>query len=97
MCIRDSGKVAGRIYAAPTGRRLFEPSNNGTQPDREAPPLLLDAQSVSYTHLLDNLADKVSIQLNDTHPTVAIPEMMRILLDECSYEDVYKRQPAPYI
>ncbi|MCD7722394.1 MAG: glycogen/starch/alpha-glucan phosphorylase [Clostridiales bacterium] len=35
---------------------------------------------------LDNLPDKVAIHINDTHPTMAIPELMRIMLDECGYE-----------
>lgn len=34
---------------------------------------------------LDNLADKVAIHMNDTHPVLAVPELMRILLDECGY------------
>ena len=34
---------------------------------------------------LDNLPEKVAIHINDTHPTLAIPELMRLLLDECGY------------
>lgn len=44
-------------------------------------------QSIIKRHLkvnpsLDNLADCVAIHINDTHPTLCIPELMRILLDE---------------
>lgn len=34
---------------------------------------------------LENLTEKIAIHINDTHPTLAIPELMRILLDECGY------------
>ena len=47
-------------------------------------------QDIIQRHLtkygtLDNLPDKVAIHINDTHPTMAIPELMRIMLDECGY------------
>lgn len=47
-------------------------------------------QDIVQRHLrrfgsIDNFADEVAIHINDTHPTMAIPELMRILLDECGY------------
>lgn len=32
-----------------------------------------------------NLADKVSIQINDTHPALCIPELMRLLMDDYGF------------
>lgn len=34
---------------------------------------------------LDNLAEKISVQLNDTHPVLCIPELMRLLMDDYGY------------
>ncbi len=36
-------------------------------------------------HSIDELPDFAAIHTNDTHPVLAIPELMRILLDECGY------------
>ncbi len=53
-----------------------------------------------YTHSsLDDLPKLAAIHLNDTHPVLAIPEMMRVMLDECGYGweeawDIVKRTVA---
>lgn len=60
--------------------------------------------NIIETHLrtygtLSNFADKVAIQLNDTHPVLCIPELMRLFLDEYHMEwdeawDITKRTMA---
>ena len=47
-------------------------------------------QSIFKKHIrdygsLDTLPDKIAVHINDTHPTLCIPEMMRLLLDEHGY------------
>ena len=47
-------------------------------------------QTILKKHLrqnknLDNLPDKVSIHINDTHPALCVPELMRLLVDEHNY------------
>ena len=47
---------------------------------------------------LDELPEKVAVQLNDTHPTLAIPELMRILVDErrVPWDDAWKLTRAVF-
>ena len=48
-------------------------------------------QSILRDHMavygrLDNLPDKVAIHINDTHPALCIPELMRILVDDHRFD-----------
>ena len=45
--------------------------------------ILRDHMAVYAT--LDNLEEKVAIHINDTHPALCIPELMRILIDDYFY------------
>lgn len=52
---------------------------------------ILRRYNKAHVHL-DGLPDKVAIQLNDTHPALAVPELMRLLIDreELSWEKAWQ-------
>ena len=92
----DYSKALGRNIMSQAITKVLYPNDNHAEGKslRLRQQYFLVAASVGdivNTHLnvygtLDNLADKVAIHINDTHPTLAIPELMRIMLDDCGYD-----------
>jgi len=88
------GALVGRIAASTLTRVLYpDDSTEMGQELRFAQEYFLVACSLAdlvRRFRRDNtdwnaFPDKVAIQLNDTHPTLAVPELMRILLDEAGF------------
>ena len=80
---------------AETISKILYPNDN----DQEGKELRLRQQyflvcaslaEITRTHMerygtMENFAELNAIHINDTHPTLAIPELMRILMDDCGY------------
>lgn len=91
----DYAKALGQNSVAQAISKVLYPNDNHLEGKslRLRQQYFLCAASVGdiVTHhmsvygTLDNLHEKVAIHINDTHPTLAIPELMRILLDDCGY------------
>lgn len=91
----DYTGALGQSISAEAISKILYPNDNHTQGKmlRLRQQYFLCAASIAditNRHMrdygtLDNFAEKNAIHINDTHPTLAIPELMRILLDECGY------------
>jgi len=88
----DYREAVGEQIAAESISRVLYP-NDATQAGQElrlkqeyffTAASLMDIlrRHLSRHDSLDNLADHVALQLNDTHPAIAVPELLRLLVDE---------------
>ncbi len=85
------GAVAARAQAEAISRVLYPsdatPSGQELRLRQEYFFTSASLQDIVCRHVqqvgeLSSLPDHVSIQLNDTHPAIAVPELMRLLVDE---------------
>ncbi|HIX64968.1 MAG TPA: glycogen/starch/alpha-glucan phosphorylase [Candidatus Anaerotruncus excrementipullorum] len=91
----DYVKSMGASAVSEAISKVLYPNDNHTEGKmlRLRQQYFLTAASISdivRRHLalygtLDNFGEKNAIQINDTHPALAIPELMRVLLDDCGY------------
>ncbi|MCL2057271.1 MAG: glycogen/starch/alpha-glucan phosphorylase [Oscillospiraceae bacterium] len=98
MNLFNAGNYAGAFQQATIGEAIsavLYPNDNHAEGKmlRLRQQYFLCAASIadiSRRHLavyetLVNFAEKNAIHINDTHPTLAIPEFMRLMLDDCGY------------
>ncbi len=98
----DYKEAVGEQIAAESISRVLYP-NDATQAGQElrlkqeyffTAASLMDIlrRHLSSHDSLENLADHVAIQLNDTHPAIAVPELLRLLVDEheMDWHDAFK-------
>ncbi|MBQ7872165.1 MAG: glycogen/starch/alpha-glucan phosphorylase [Oscillospiraceae bacterium] len=91
----DYLRALERTTMAETISKVLYPADDHIQGKRlrlKQQYLLVSAsmQSILKKHFkkyrtFDNLPDKVAIHINDTHPALCVPELMRILVDEQEY------------
>ena len=92
FCRGNYDKAVKESVDAKTLSRVLYPSDNHTEGKilRLSQQYFLvsaSLQSILDDHLqkfgtLDNLKDQIVIHINDTHPALCIPELMRLLMDE---------------